>query len=504
MPLTCRRAVVQWLALEAGCTVFAVIFIAFAFRGRGVVQRSLDVVLAILAVRTVIAACGVHGYLARRPAYPCSGRPCRETGGSRRMVSRLARFRGPLADSYLAAVALVVFALVPYLALTAAINPLLPVLSKDLPLSQQALQLTTGMANAAYAFGTVVAVQFAVHLRGRRMLLLYASLFVVGSVLAALAPTPGLFIAGHVVQGLTTSLMLIAAVPPLVTGWPTSKMPWTGFIMNICIFGAVAVGPVIGGVQAGALAWRPLFWIIAGLGALAFLFVILTFEDQEPQDRSAPWDWVAIVLAGGGSAAAFFGASELLTHRMLDVIVFLPLLGGVAMIVALVVHQYFVRRPLMPVRQLATTFPVAGITIAMCAGAVSVGLVTLVQTALESKSSPTHLAMLFWPEFGAAIAATILFGFLFRTRFVPLLALGGMFMLTAGAAVLTGVAEGSDALVVIGSGLVGLGVGGAVSPACSFPVSRWPRPRSNASSRSSSCFAAWRRSSPHLCCCTWR
>jgi len=375
------------------------------------------------------------------------------------------RFRGPLADSYPAAVALVVFALIPYLALSSAINPLLPVLSKSLPLSRQALQLTTGMANAAYAFGTVIAVQFAVHLRGRRMLVLYATLFVVGSVLTALALTPAFFIAGHILQGLTTSLMLIAAVPPLVIGWPPSKTPVTGVIMNLCIFGAVAVGPVAGGVQAGADAWRPLFWIVAGLGAVALLFVFLTFEDQPPQDRSAPWDLVAIVLAGVGSAAAFFGASELLSHRMLDLIVFLPLVGGVVMIIVLVVHEYLVKNPLMPVRQLATTFPVAGITVAICAGAASVGLVTLTQFAFEKKASPTHLAMLFWPEFGAAVATAILFGTLFRTRLIPVLAFGGMVMLAAAAAVLTGVAHGPDALVIIGSGLVGLGVGASVSPA---------------------------------------
>ena len=375
------------------------------------------------------------------------------------------RFRGPLANSYPAAVALVVFALIPYLALSSALTPLQPILSKSLPLSRQALEISTGMANAAYAFGTVLAMQFAVHLRGRRMLLLYATLFVIGSVLAALAFTPGFFIAGHVLQGLTTSLMLIAAVPPLVIGWPTSKMPWTGFTMNLCVFGAVAVGPVIGGVQAGAGGWRPLFWIVAGMGALALLFVVLTFEDQPPQDQTAPWDLVAMVLGGGGAAAAFFGASELLTHSMLDPIVFLPLLAGVAAIVALVAYEYHAKRPLMPIRQIATTFPVAGITMAMCAGAASVGIVTLVQTALAAKSSPTHLAMLFWPEFGAAVATAIVFGILFRTRFVPVLALGGMVMLAGGAAVLTGVAHGPDILVIVGSGLVGLGVGASVSPA---------------------------------------
>ncbi len=377
----------------------------------------------------------------------------------------MSRFRGPLADSYPAAVLLVVFALIPYLALSSAINPLLPVLAKSLPLSRQALQLTTGMANAAYAFGTVMAVQFAVHLRGRRMLLIYSSLFVIGSVMSALAFTPGLFIAGHVLQGLTTSLMLIAAVPALVIGWPPSKMPWTGVVMNLGIFGAVALGPVVGGVQAGAGDWKPLFWIVAGLGALALLFVVLTFEDQPPQDHSAPWDWVALVLAGGGSAAAFFGASELLTHSMLSVIVLLPLIAGLAMIIALVVFQYRARNPLMPVKQLATTYPVAGILVAMCAGAASLGAVGLAETALQTRTTPTHAAMLFLPEFGAAAAAAVLFGLLFKTRFIPLLVIGGMAMLSGGAAVLTGVAHGPNALVAVGSGLIGLGVGSSVSPA---------------------------------------
>jgi MFS family permease len=303
-----------------------------------------------------------------------------------------------------------------------------------------------------------------VHLRGRRMLFIYAILALTGSVLAAAAPSSGLFIAGHVLQGFATSLMLIAAVPPLVIGWPVGKMPITAVVMNMCIFGAVAVGPVIGGVQAGAGDWRPLFWIVAGVSALALVFVVLTFEDQEPQDRNAPWDWVAIALAGAGCAAAFFGASELQTHAFDSAIVLVPLLAGLAMLVGLVLFEYYVENPLMPVRQVASTFPVAGIVMAMCAGAASVAVIELAQTALKSED-PTHVAMLFWPEFGAAAAIAVVFGLLFRTRYIPVLAITGMVVLSAGAAVLGGVTKGSDALVLIGSGLVGLGVGASVSPA---------------------------------------
>ncbi|MCW2966816.1 MAG: putative transrane efflux protein [Solirubrobacteraceae bacterium] len=375
------------------------------------------------------------------------------------------RFKGPLADSYPSAVALVVFALTPYLVLSTALTPLTPLLAKGVGLSPQGLQLTSGMANAAYAFGTVAAVQLAMHLPGRRMLLVYATLFTVGSVLAAAAWTPGLFVAGRVLQGLCTSLMLIAAVPTLVIGWPESKMPRTGATMNLCIFGAVALGPIVGGVQADSGAWRTLFWIVAGLGGLALLFALLSYEDTEPLDRDARWDWIAQILAGGGCAAAFFGASELQTHRFVSPIVLAPLAAGVAMVVALVVYEYRTRRPLMPVRSLASTFPVAGIVVAMSAGAASVGIVEIAQTVLSMRTSPAHAAMLFWPEVGAAAATAVLFGLLFRTRFVPLLPFAGLVMLAGGAAVLTGVATGPNSLVVIGSGLVGLGVGASVSPA---------------------------------------
>ncbi len=73
-----------------------------------------------------------------------------------------------------------------------------------------------------------------------------------------------MFIAGHVIQGLCTSLLLIAAVPPLAIGYPANKLRDTAVIMNMCIFGAVALGPFIGGLQAESNAWRPLFWIVAG------------------------------------------------------------------------------------------------------------------------------------------------------------------------------------------------------------------------------------------------
>jgi hypothetical protein len=73
--------------------------------------------------------------------------------------------------------------------------------------------------------------------------------------------------------------------------------------------------------------------------------------------------------------------------------------------------------------------------------------------------------MLFWPEFGGAVAMAVVFGLIFFTRWLPPLVLGGLGVLAGAAAVLSGVATGSEALVVIGSGATGVGVGASVAPA---------------------------------------
>ena len=374
--------------------------------------------------------------------------------------------KGPLADSYWSAVVLVILALTPFLVLTSSVSSLNEMIGKSVHLSEAALEMTTGMANAAYCFGTVLAIQLTTRLPGRRLLVGFIVAFIAASAVAAWAPTAGLFVAARVVQGLTTALMLIAAVPALIIGWSRERVRPTAMTMNLAVFGAVALGPVVGGVAAGLETWRTVFWVSAGLGVGALAMILLTYEDQEPQDPEAPIDVVSLTLAAFGTGAAFFGVSELTAHGFGEPLVLVPLLGGVALITLLIAHQFSVADPLMPVRKLAGTIPIAAIVVAMCAAAASVGLVDLTQSALElKKADPTHEAMLFWPEFGGALGTALLFGILIYTRWVPVLALAGMGVLAAAGIVLSGVATGSEALVLVGSGGVGVGVGASVAPA---------------------------------------
>ena len=372
--------------------------------------------------------------------------------------------RGPLANSYLGAVALVVLSLVPYLAVSVATLPLEQTLIKGVGLSSSSFDMAFALSTGAYTAGTVIAVQLAMHFPARRLLVGYEVLFVVASTLAAWAPTPDVFIAGFVAEGLATSLMLIAAVPPLVTSWPVTKMPTTAAVMNLCIFGAVAIGPTIGALQLGGHAWRPLFVVGAIAAFAALCFSLLTFQDDGPQDRSAPWDLVAISLAIAGCATAFYGAGELEATMKATAGSVVPLSVGFGLIVALVVYEYKIHRPLMPIRAATKSVPVAGLLVALAASAAAFGLMELGILAL-AKASPSHGALVFLPEFAAAIAVAGLFGILFRTRFTPLLAFAGLVSLMAGAVVIVTVLPANGFGLGVAAGLIGMGAAASVSPA---------------------------------------
>ncbi|WP_249009270.1 MFS transporter [Conexibacter sp. DBS9H8] len=370
-------------------------------------------------------------------------------------------WEGPLAGSYWSAVTMVIAALTPFLVLSAAVDPLQAAISHAVHLTGAGLEMNAGMADAAYCFGTILAVQLTSRLPGRRLLALYALVFTLASVLTALSASPVPFFIGRILQGMATSLMLITAAPALILAFPLARMRATAMVMNMGIFGAVAVGPVIGGAFVSLGDWRLLFWIAAAVGAVCFTLTLLTFRDQPPMDRELEFDFESLGLASVGCVAAFFGGSSLANHAFVSTIVLVPMALGLACLIGLIVHQASVADPLMPIRQLGHTVPIAAIALAMFAGAGSVALVGLLELTVVAHHVSSAV---FWPEFGGAVLTAMLFGGLFFTRWVPALAFAGLVVLVGTGALLAGSTGGDTTLIVIGTAGLGLGVGASVAP----------------------------------------
>lgn len=373
---------------------------------------------------------------------------------------------GPLAGRYPFVATMAILALVPYLTLSSALTPLSPFIEHDLHMGPQTLSLGLGLGNAGYAVGTILAVLFAQHLPQRLMLVIYCVIAVIGAVLFAAAQDPAMFIVGHVLQGLCTSLLLIAAVPPLALGFGPEKLKSTAVILSVCIFGAVAAGPVFGGLQANAHAWRPLLWIAAGVSALVVVLVVLTYDHAPPANREAPKDPVAIALAAVGSIAAFVGASELTTHPFVSPVTMIPLFGGLLLILTLIVWETKSRNPLLPLGPLLkSTIPVSGVVIALCAAAASVSVSDLTLILVTGQHGALHAGLLFLPELAGALIAAFALGEVLETKYLQHLPMFGMAFLAAGIGVFLIKVPSSQGLTLLGSGLTGVGLGATVAPA---------------------------------------
>ncbi|MFJ2213347.1 MFS transporter [Streptomyces sp. NPDC101062] len=375
--------------------------------------------------------------------------------------------RLPLAGRYPAAVALSLLALSPYLILTSATALMEPRVMEDIGGTAFELQLAGALSNAAYAFGAVAAADLVQRAARRRIYLICEAGFVLSSVLALSAPGIGLFTAGVVLQGLFTGMLLVAALPPLVTGHPVERLRTTAAVISLGLFGMVAFGPLVGGLVGSLGGWRPLFAGIATLAAIGLTIGALTFEGNEPPDRRARFDRSAIPLALGTTMLPFFGVSWLTRGSFSDPAFFVPVGCGLICGVFLVGGQYRKADPLMPVRPISNTLPVVGTANAMLVGACFTSLLELTETYLtrEAHYAPLRVGALVTPQIVGVFVAAVLFRRLMSTRWTPYLALSGTVSVAIAAGVLLTASTGNASVVVpFAALLLGFGAGAGVTP----------------------------------------
>ncbi|WBQ06814.1 MFS transporter [Kribbella sp. CA-293567] len=171
------------------------------------------------------------------------------------------------------------------------VSPALPVIQRDLHTSQGTVTwtLTAWLLSASVATPLLGRIG---DLAGKKRTLLIALAAVAaGSLIAALAPTIGVLIAGRVVQGLG------GAIFPLAFGivhdeFPAERVPSLVGILSAVIAGGGGLGIVLAGPVVQNLDWRWLFWIplvVIGLAMLA----AYRFVPESPSRHPGRVDWFA-------------------------------------------------------------------------------------------------------------------------------------------------------------------------------------------------------------------
>ncbi|QIQ07235.1 MFS transporter [Streptomyces liangshanensis] len=373
----------------------------------------------------------------------------------------------PLAGNYTAAVTLALLALSPFLVLTTALSLFPEILMKELDASRFQLQLTSGLSNAGYAFGAVVAADLFQRLPGRHLYIFCEGGFVIASVLALSAQEIGQFMAGVILQGLFTGMLLVLALPPLILTHGVDRLPATAAVISLGLFGMVTAGPVIGGLVGSYSGWRLLYTSVAVLAAIGLTVGAMTFEPNEPPAKGARFDWTAIPLAFGATTLPFFGVSWLSRGAFGDWEFIAPVVVGVAVGALLLVSQYSKTKPLMPVRPISNTLPVTGTLNAMVVGASFTTLLELTEVYMLQVSgySPVKTGLLIAPQIFGVVASALLFKRVMVTRWTPYMALSGLLSIVIAAAVLFALTPTNATTVVpIVAVLLGYGAGAGVVP----------------------------------------
>jgi MFS family permease len=190
-----------------------------------------------------------------------------------RVVASAARGTGPKAPRRWFVLALAL-AVLTYSMMQTMLLPVLPALQGALHTDGIGVSwiLTAYLLSGAVA--APVLGSFGDRFGHRRMLLIAMGAFVVGSVIAAIAPTLPVVLVGRVLQGASTASfpLALAVVGTYRTG--DARRSATGWLSGTVGLGA-GLALVIGGVIASVAPWQVLFWVGAIFGVASMLLVAI-------------------------------------------------------------------------------------------------------------------------------------------------------------------------------------------------------------------------------------
>ena len=143
---------------------------------------------------------------------------------------------------------------------------------------------------------------------GRRRLFIGSMLiFLVGSVISALSPTPEVLIGGRVVQGVAAAGMMALSLALVSNVFPAKERPRALGIWAAVSAIALSLGPILGGLLIDELSWRWIFWINVPFIALGVILTRLSADEVRDESASARIDVPGFLTLTAGLVALVLG-----------------------------------------------------------------------------------------------------------------------------------------------------------------------------------------------------
>lgn len=303
-------------------------------------------------------------------------------------------------------------------------------------------------------------------LLGRRPVLLAAiSLFIVGSVVGALAGDIGWLIAGRAIQGLGGGGLIILSQAAIADVVPARERGRYMGIMGAVFAVASVAGPLLGGWFTEGPGWRWAFWINLPLGAVAAVAIIAFLRIPRPDRTDRPTiDYLgamliavattAIVLVCTWGGAAYGWASP----QILGLIAAAAVAGALFVLVENRAAQPIIPMGLFKDRDF-TLSTLAGLLF----GVAMFGAIGYLPTYLQMSAgvTATQAGMLMVPMMGGLLVASITTGQLVsRTGRYKRYPIAGAVVMAAGLGLISGAHTDTPLWMVCGClALIGIGIG---------------------------------------------
>jgi EmrB/QacA subfamily drug resistance transporter len=184
----------------------------------------------------------------------------------------------------------------------------------------------------------------------RRMFLLGVAVFAIASATCGAAVDPAMLVISRFVQGAGEAMAAPASLGLIALLFPDTRerMKALGLWGGIAGLGGTS-GTVISGLLVNYVSWRWIFFVNLPVAAFALLMVPrLVSESRMVRSSGQRPDYAGALTGTAGLIAVVDGLLQAATHPWGSVQVLLPLLGGIALLVAMVVIEARSSAPLIP------------------------------------------------------------------------------------------------------------------------------------------------------------
>ncbi|MGQ5637313.1 MULTISPECIES: MFS transporter [unclassified Streptomyces] len=356
------------------------------------------------------------------------------------------------------------------------LNVALPSLQRDLHASTSGLQWTIDAYTLVLASLLMLAGSTADRIGRKRVFMSGLVVFSVGSLLCSLAPNLSLLVIFRMVQAVGGSMLNPVAMSIITNTFTDARER----ARAIGVWGAVvgismAAGPLVGGLLVQSVSWRAIFWINLPVG-LAALVLTLRFvpESRAPKARRPdPLGQILVIALFGSLTYAIIEAPDSGPAAVAPY-------AAIALAALLGLLWYEPRReePLIDLRFFHSA-PFSGATvIAISAFAALGGFLFLSTLYLQNVRGldALHAGLWMLPMAAPTFLCAPLSGRLVGSRGprLPLL-IAGTAMTASGALFAAFEAETSNATLLVGYVLFGIGFGFVNAPITNTAVSGMPR-----------------------------